>query len=384
MKNKINKLSWVLPLIIVGAFALLSSCEDNGDLDGAPVINKVYQLDTIARHKDSTFNAAEPYTLLVISGQNIRGVIKAYFNDYETSFNTNYNTNTELIITVPPEAPTDETVSNQIRLVTPRGEATFNFKIIAKPTISFVDKYAFGTGRGDLTFKGKNFADMISVVAYRERDFLTERVTDSVVCEIISKAPEKLVVRIPDNTISRVTLHFKNSSGTTFGSDVFINANVAQVIFAEDFGAIKSPDGEGKWNGDSWGNGVAVNTDAAFAGQKSLSIALNAGGWSWFGVTSWWPRYHYSTEYKYVTFAIKGGADDFPLWITSDAAKSGFAEFPDENQIEVKAKIWNYYKIAIEDLDFMYEGSVSPRIGFRPKGPDKATLIYVDDFMLVK
>lgn len=165
-----NHILCKLGLMVVSIVAIMSSCKES-DLDGVsssgqPVINRVYVLDTVARHKDSTIVGAEPNTLLVINGQNLGGVIRAYFNEYETSFNTNYNTNTDLIIRLPADAPTDSTATNKIRLVTARGEAIFAFKVIAKPNVASYDIVNFGKGRGNITFKGKNFADVTKVVAY--------------------------------------------------------------------------------------------------------------------------------------------------------------------------------------------------------------------------
>lgn len=388
MKKSINHIFGKLGLLIIVSLAILSSCKDSDLADpistGQPLIKRVYLLDTIARHKDSTVVGAEPNVLLVINGENLGGITKAYFNEYETSFNTNYNTNTDLIIRLPGDAPTDSTATNRIRLVTSHGEAVFKFKVIAKPNITGYDKVNFGTGRGDITFKGKNFPDITRIVAYAAKNKPTDIIKDSLVCIIVSKTVDKLVVRVPSTTLSRITFNITNSSGTTKLADEFVNADVAIQFFTEGFGTINSPDGTGTWTGDSWGNPVKVNSDQAFAGKQSFSIALSAGGWAWFGFTSWWPRFYYDPEYKYFTFAIKGGANDMPLWITSDATKAGFAEFLDKNRIDVRAGVWNYYRIAIADLDFMYAGSIIPRIGFRPKGPDKADLLYFDDIMLVK
>ena len=388
MKKTFNHIFGKLGLLMLVSLAIFSSCKDSDLAEpistGQPVIKKVYLLDTIAKHKDSTVVGAEPNVLLVINGENLGGVIKAYFNEYETSFNTNYNTNTNLIIRLPGDAPTDATATNTIRLVTSHGEVIFPFKVIAKPNITGYDKINFGTGRGDITFKGKNFPDITRIVAYAVRDKPTDPIKDSVVCTVISKTVDKLVVRIPSTTFSRITFNITNSSGTTKLADEFVNADVAIQFFTEGFGSFTSSEGTGTWGGDSWGNAVKVNSDQAYAGTQSFSIALSAGGWSWFGLSSWWPRFYYDPAYKYVTFAIKGGAYDMPLWITSDVAKSGFAEFPDKNRIDVRAGVWNYYRLAIADLDFMYVGNPIPRLGFRPKGPDKSDLLYFDDFMLVK
>jgi len=386
MKNIIYK-KWSLGIaaLIVTIFGVLSSCSENEN-GGTPKIISIYQLDTVDRHKDSTFAAAEPNVLLVIHGENIGGVIHAYFNEYEASFNTNYNSSTNLIIRVPPEAPTDSTADNLIRLVTSHGEASYNFKIIAKPVINSFDKVAFGSDRGDITFKGKNLADMVGVVAFRVQNFPTEIVKDSIVCQIISKSPDKVVVRIPSDTLSRVTFNFTNSSGTTYDKNVFINADVALKLFTDDYADISNADGTGKWSGDSWDKPEVINSDQVFGGTKSFSMTLDAGGWKWFGLTSWWPRFYYDDKYKYLTFAIKGGNDDFPLWIASSSSTTGNGNFPDKpaNKITVIAKIWNFYVIPVKDLDLFTNGNMIQQFGFRPKGPDKGETIYVDDIMFVK
>jgi len=387
MKNS-QMTKWIggmITLVIMAAGMIVSSCSENEN-SGAPVCLSVHKLDTITRHRDSTIIGAEPGVLLVVHGENINGVIHAYFNGYETSFNTNYNTSTDLIISVPAEAPTDSTADNQIKLQTSHGTATFGFKIIAKPAIYSFDKVNFGTDRGDITFKGKNFDDMVSVVAFRAPNSPTEKVTDSLVCEIISKTPEKLVVRVPVDTLSRITFNFTNSSGTTYGKDVFVNADVAMKIFTEDYENISNADGDGKWSGDSWANPETVTTDQAFGGTKSFMITLNAGQWSWFGFTSWWPRFYYDSKYKYLTFAIKGGNDDFPLWISSSNSTDGNGSFPSNanNKIMVAAKVWNYYMIPVADLDLFTKGTMIQQFGLRPQGPDKAETIYVDDVMFVK
>jgi hypothetical protein len=391
MKNRINhntkKIPLTLTLFIMGGLLImsaLSSCNKK-DAEPVPVIERVYVLDTVARHKDSSVVGAEPLTLLVIHGQNLGGTKNVYFNGYEASFNANYNTETDLIIRLPLETPTDLTVSNKIRLVTSHGETSYDFKVIAKPTIYSYDIINFGTGRDEITFKGKNFEDIISVKAMAARDKPTDPIKDSVMCIVVSKTVDKLVVRVPSTTMSRVTFNFTNSSGTTRLADQFVNADVAILLFTEDFGNISSPDGTGKWEGGTWANPVTINSDQAFGGKKSISIALNAGGWSWFGLQSWWPRYYYSTDYKYFTFAIKGGANDMSLWISSSATKNGGnGSFPDKNKIDVKANVWNYYILPISDMDFLYSDSIIQQFGFRPKGPDKADLIYLDDLMLVK
>ncbi len=371
--------------VSVFSIALLFSCKDN-EL-GTPVILSVHLLDTIKKHRDSTFVGIEPGRLIVIHGQNIGDVKKAYFNEYQATFNTAYNTNTDLIITIPSLTTTDSTADNLIRLVTSHGEATYSFKVIAKPAIYSYDRVNYGTDNGyDITFKGKNFSDMIKVVAYKERDS-TEVITDSVICQIMSKSTEVMVVRVPSNTLSRVIFHFTNSSGTTIGTNSFVNMDLAMKFFTDSYGTFtKSGGGTGQWAGDSWNYPETVNSDQVYAGTKSFSILLNldATGWKWFGFNSG-GTFVYDPAYKYITFAIKGGDFNTDLWLSSNATKGGgVGGFPDVNKITTVAKVWTYYKLKISGLDLLYKNSTITQIGFRPKGPNDPAFLYVDDVMLIK
>jgi hypothetical protein len=137
--NLFSKLSFVLAFLIVGAL-LLSSCEKEETFSGNPLITQVRLLNP--EKKDSTFNSALPGTQVLIEGQNLGGIVKAYFNDYEAGFNSTYNTNVNLIVTIPYQAPTEATkpdVSNKIRLVTTHGETSFDFVLeIPPPAISYI------------------------------------------------------------------------------------------------------------------------------------------------------------------------------------------------------------------------------------------------------
>ncbi|MES2520390.1 MAG: hypothetical protein V4585_19885 [Bacteroidota bacterium] len=364
---------WVM---LVG-ITILASCKDDETgipkfSTGTPSITKVYLLDTIPKHKDSSIVGSEPYKLLVISGQNIGGVIYAYFNGYNTAFNPTYNTDNSLIITLPGEAPTDSTADNKIRLVTSHGEATFNFKVIAKPAVYSSDKITFGTDRGDITLKGKNFTDVSSVVF--------SKTTTPV--KIVSKTKDKLgnetmVLRFPTTNLSQVTLDITNSSGMVTAKEYeFVNADVALVVFAEDFAK--------DYGNNSWGDPLIVNADQAFAGKKSLVKTFAGGNWHMAAFSNWYPSVDYSADYKYISFSIRGGNVPISFWIQSDASKGGFGNFTDKNKIDVAPKVWNYYKIALADIDFWYPGTTLKQFGWRLQGPDKDETLYFDDVMFIK
>ena len=372
-----GKLTALTFLVTLVSLAIFSSCKDDETgipkvATGKPSIARVYLLDTVKTYKDSSIIGAEPFKLLVINGENIGGVINAYFNGYNTSFNPTYNTDNNLIIRIPGEVPTDSTVDNKIRLVTSHGEATFNFKIIAKPAVYSSDKKTFGIDRGDITITGKNFSDVSSVV-------FTKTTT---AVRIISKSKDKLgnesmVLRFPTTTLSQVTLDITNTSGIITTKDLeFVNADVAVQVFTEDFAK--------DYANNSWGDALIVNSEQAYAGKNSLAKTFAGGNWHLAAFSNWNPSIPYNADYKYLTFSIKGGNVPISFWIQSDASKIGFGNFENKNKIEVAPKIWNYYKIALNDIDFWSAGKTLKQFGWRLQGPDKTETLYFDDVMFIK
>lgn len=143
MKKKIQlfiktKKFEILCLLLSAMMSVLTmSCKENSiDAGGPPVIKQVRLVDPAK--KDSTFAKALPGTLIVIQGENLHRVLKAYFNDFPAPFNAVMNTSDNLIITIPGEVPTaatDPAVSNKIRLVTTHGETSFSFTILPPPPV---------------------------------------------------------------------------------------------------------------------------------------------------------------------------------------------------------------------------------------------------------
>ena len=127
-----NKLFFkVLILFIIGNIVFVSCKEDE---PGPPVITQVRLTDPAKA--DSTFTQADPGTLIVIQGENLGGLLHVYFNNYEASFNSVFTTETNVIVRIPEEAPTeviDPDVPHEIRIVTNHGEATYTFSLTPPP-----------------------------------------------------------------------------------------------------------------------------------------------------------------------------------------------------------------------------------------------------------
>lgn len=364
-------------LIIIAAIVLVSCIKDDDGIpkvnsNGTPVITKVYLLDTLAKVRDSSIVGADPYKLLVIAGENLGGVKTVSFNGFNTSFNPTYNTDKSLIIRLPAEAPTGAKASNKLMVVTANGEATFDFRIIAKAAVYSSDKITFGADRGDITLTGKNFEDVSSVMfsGTKTEVQVIARTKDVV-------GVETLVLRFPRTNITQTTLDITNSSGTYITTNYsFVNADEAYVIFADSINK--------EFANASWGDPLIVNTDQAFAGKNSLSKSYAGGNWHLAAFSNWWPSVAYNPDYKFITFAVKGGNAPINLWITTDAGNAGFGDFVEKNKIAVPAKIWTYYKIRLADIDFWKAGSTLKQFGWRTQGPDKTEVIYFDDVMFLK
>ncbi|MFC0183481.1 hypothetical protein ACFFJX_13310 [Pseudarcicella hirudinis] len=87
MKKKIQlfiktKKFEILCLLLSAMMSVLTmSCKENSiDAGGPPIIKQVRLVDPAK--KDSTFAKALPGTLIVIQGENLHRVLKAYFNDF--------------------------------------------------------------------------------------------------------------------------------------------------------------------------------------------------------------------------------------------------------------------------------------------------------------
>ncbi len=145
-------------IVLISVFGLTACQDDELSGGGTPLIKQVRLVNP--DKKDSTFVKALPGTLIVIQGENLQSVLKAYFNDYEAPFNAVYNTANNLIITIPADAPTEATkanVSNKIKLLTTHGETTFDFILLPPPPAIGSISNENALGGSTLTIYGTNF-----------------------------------------------------------------------------------------------------------------------------------------------------------------------------------------------------------------------------------
>jgi hypothetical protein len=140
ISTTIRKMKWVFLCFLPVALSLFISCSKDDSHTGVPIVSSVTLLDSTKQ--DSAFVRALPGTLVLITGQNLGGITQVSFNGKSAYFNPTYNTNTNLIITIPDNAPTEATdpdVPNTIHIVTTHGEVSYSFVVdIPPPSIAVI------------------------------------------------------------------------------------------------------------------------------------------------------------------------------------------------------------------------------------------------------
>ena len=152
----------LLSILIVLMF-LSSSCEEE---TGPPLITNIRTPDPATA--DSSVEKAFPGDFIVIQGENLEGVTNIFFNNVEVPFSRMYVTNTNIILQIPAGIPlkgSDPSAPNEIRVVTPQGEATYSFKFLSpQPVINFLFFDVPASVDTNIYIYGSNFYEVLKVI----------------------------------------------------------------------------------------------------------------------------------------------------------------------------------------------------------------------------
>lgn len=352
-----------LSVLTLATGLVISSCQK--DTDGSPQIGPGNPVATKIMP-----DSAAGGTLVTLTGTGLGDIRTIMFEkqNIPAGFQTTLNTDGAILFRVPTEAAGGK---QNIMLTNSAGQTlTVPFKVLAFPTVSAVSMYDFTKGT-KVTITGNNFDDVTSVAVADSLKGVSDAAT------IVSKSKTELVITMPASSLNRGTLAITNSTGRIRTKQEFVNIDKAYQIFTDAYGK--------DYQDGSWGDAGAVSTKEAVFGTASASKNYQKGNWHLINFTNWSSSLAYSADYTYITGWIKGGSVDYPLFITTDASKAGFGNFVDANQVNVKAGVWNYFKIKLSDMDFWGPGTKLQQLGFRIKGPDKQDeVFYFDNIMLVK
>ena len=168
------KQSSIRIMLAVAALAALVTVSCSKEDRLPPVITGVRVPDPA--YADSLFTQASTWQMIAVLGEHLSNAKNLYINGQDIFFNCTMNTDHSIIVTIPSEEDGFElTVWNrdlpdEIRVVTPYGEATYAFKVLA-PAASIAsfkgEVYPLVAGEA-MTVSGSNFLDV-------ERVFFTDK-----------------------------------------------------------------------------------------------------------------------------------------------------------------------------------------------------------------
>jgi hypothetical protein len=315
---------------------------------------------------DSTTTDGNLQMMYAIIGTNLASVTTVSFNGVSVYFNKALGSDSTILVSIPKTTPAGPTQSNILSVTTLYGKVDYKFSILLPaPTVTDVSNYNFSNG-SEITLTGIGLASVTDV----------QLGASSAKATILTKSDTELTIKMPGTTLTSTTLMLTYPSGQVAPKQVYVNLDQAYKIFTEDYGT--------NWSGNFWGSGE-VSSGTAKSGVKSLKLNYAKGGWSANGVANWNVGLPGTGGYTYLSFYIKGGSQDYTLYIIGDKRTGGYGNSDQSAPITVKASVWNYYKIPLSTLGLWATGSPSNTLGFWIKGPDaQDESFYIDDWILVK
>ena len=361
MKNSV-KINVSILSILVGLVLFITSCKKDS--------NTVINASDNPQAESLVPATAAGRALLTLNGKNIGQITSVVFekDNVPASFNPNFNTETAFLFRVPDTAsggPQNIIFTNSLG-------KTFKvpFDVIALPSVTDVFNYDFKTGT-TLTLTGINLEGVTKVV-------LTGSPTTNVT--IVSKTKKQLVITMPATPLYRTQLDITNATGTISTTQEFVSLTNNYNLFTDGY--------ENGLGDASWGDAGFISTTQAKSGTASFGKNFQGGNWSQmgFGYTQ-----ISNNNYTYLTFYMKGGSVDLPIWVWTEKSIDGNGPFAqDAQKIIVPANVWTYFKMPIAAIKPWANGPSFNQIGWRIKGPGgdqpggANELMYLDDVMLVK
>jgi hypothetical protein len=250
---------FILPLALAGA--LLSSCDNEDELEngGEPTI--YYVRVTSAESSDSLVTSAFLGNLVAIMGDNLAEARHLYFNDKEAILTPTFITNTSILVRIPNEAPID--INNKIKLVFRDGtELLYDFLVsIPPPEVLSMDLEYVPDG-GTAYINGLYFFDVTPVKVE-----FSDGAGGFIPAQVVATTERRLEVVVPAGAGSgplKVT--------TNFGV-------VESVLhFRDERNIILNYDEPGKTPVGSWRTGIIVSDENSLDGNYvKFEGVYNAG-----------------------------------------------------------------------------------------------------------
>lgn len=315
---------------------------------------------------DSTTTSGNLQNMYAIIGKNLGSVTIVSFNGVSAYFNKALGSDTTILVSIPKSTPAGPTQSNQLTVETLYGKVNYTFNVLLPPpTVSSVSNFNFTEG-SEITLTGIGLGSVTDIALG----------TSSAKATILSKSDTELSLKMPASDLISTALIMTYPGGKATSKQVFVNLEQAYPLFTEGYAP--------GWGGNFWGSGE-VSGAAAKSGVKSLKLNYSKGNWSANGVANWSPGLASSADYKFLSFYIKGGSQDYTLYFVGDKRAGGYGNSDQSVPIVVPANVWTYFKLPLSTLNLWATGTPTNALGFWIKGPDaQDESFYIDDWVLVK
>jgi hypothetical protein len=338
-------------ILLITAALIQTSCKK--DSSSTPSI-KAVRLEITAK-PDSTFTQAFPGTLVVLVGSGFSGVTHVFFNDMDAPFNSAEVADKSMVIRIPANAPTlatDPKVSNQIKVVTNHGAATYKFELLAPAPIIVAASNENAIAGETITITGSNFY-LLSKLVFPGGVETTQ----------FTATPDgtQVTVTVPSGITTGGPIRMVAQFGTGASPFAFNNWKSPSTGFLADF-----ENGDPFFGWQYWG-GINTNDGNLFPQNTGSYIevhpsgTINAGDGSWYSdnravnvaASAWTPNtsdpianyalkfeMQVKTSWKNGSFMIMTSAQIAPPSNTNWAYLARYAPWEKSSSGDAKTKGW--------------------------------------------
>lgn len=158
--NTRKYINWLMVSILALTSFTVTSCKDEPDkyeiAGGKPTV--YYVRSPYLAQKDSLMTGAYMGNTVCLVGDNLRSIVKLYFNDREAVLNSSFVTDHTLIVDVPNELPAEPT--DKIYMVTQDNETvTFDFSVLIPAPVANSISCEFARPGDEITIYGDYLLD---------------------------------------------------------------------------------------------------------------------------------------------------------------------------------------------------------------------------------
>lgn len=358
--------------LVVGA-VMLSSChkDDKAKPSSNPTVTKVISgTSTDGQPKEVT--EAPAGNVITLVGSGLEGINSIWFENANVPAgvkpapvgpNPAMNTDNAITFRVPDTAwggPSTVVLKNINGT-----EARFPLKVIALASVTQVSDYSY-SGNQAITLTGNNLNGATATVKGSNAPLT-----------VVSATKTQMIVSFPVGEAATSQIDITNSSGVTSYIPMFVNQNMANVVFSDTWGTT--------WGENSWGSAAKPTADQKQIGTMSVTKTFAKSNWHRIGFSTWSAPVKKSDNYKYISMWVKGGTINIDFWVVAQSVKGGDGTYNDALKFTVPKNVWTYLLVPLNSAALFESADQTQIIGFRLKGPDSGDeAIYFDDVMLVK